>query len=84
MHGRTYDKTIEALRAAVTRAGIARSERVAALKRRPVMRLATRISYLIVVSRMTGEARTARLRGSGAGRWGPVSNRAGVWGGAPR
>jgi hypothetical protein len=29
----TYDKTIEALRAAVTRAGIARSERVAALKR---------------------------------------------------
>ena len=29
----TYDKTIEALRAAVNRAGIARSERVAALKR---------------------------------------------------
>jgi uncharacterized protein len=29
----TYDKTIETLRAAVTRAGIARSERVAALKR---------------------------------------------------
>jgi len=29
----TYDKTVEALRAAVTRAGIDRSERVAALKR---------------------------------------------------
>jgi hypothetical protein len=29
----TYDKTIEALRAAVTKAGIERSERVAALKR---------------------------------------------------
>jgi hypothetical protein len=29
----TYDKTIETLRAAVNRAGIARSERVAALKR---------------------------------------------------
>jgi len=31
---------------------------------------------------MTGKARTARLRGSGAGRRGPASDRAGVWGGA--
>ena len=33
VHGETYDRTVEALRAAVTKAGIARSERVAALKR---------------------------------------------------
>ena len=33
VHVETYDKTIEALRAAVTKAGIDRSERVAALKR---------------------------------------------------
>ena len=33
VHVETYDKTVEVLRAAVNRAGIARSERVAALKR---------------------------------------------------
>src|SRR5207342_1588755 len=44
------------------------------------MRLLTRILYSF---RRTA-ARTARPRGSGAGYWGPASDRAGVWGSAPR
>src|SRR5262245_24522890 len=37
-----------------------------------------------IITATGSKARTARLRGSGAGFWGPASDRAGVWGGAPR
>ena len=44
------------------------------------MRLPTRILFSLRIT----AARTARPRGSGAGCRGPASDRAGVWGGAPR
>src|SRR5712691_2813356 len=43
------------------------------------MRLLTRVLFSLRIT----AARTARPRGSGAGRRGPASDRAGVWGGAP-
>jgi hypothetical protein len=60
------------------------SDRAEGPGRAAVQTVMRRPTSILLSSSHNGEARTTRPRGNGAGHRAPASDRAGVWGGAPR